>query len=46
MWGDGKIVRDYLYISDLVDLIVRCWDGGVPGRVPYSQRWLRQGPLP
>ncbi len=30
LWGDGKVVRDYLYISDLVDLIVRCMDGGSP----------------
>jgi UDP-glucose 4-epimerase len=30
LWGDGKVVRDYLYISDLVDLIVRCLDGGSP----------------
>jgi UDP-glucose 4-epimerase len=30
LWGDGKIIRDYLYISDLVDLIVRCLDGESP----------------
>lgn len=26
IWGDGKIIRDYIYISDLVDLIARCLD--------------------
>jgi UDP-glucose 4-epimerase len=30
LWGDGKVVRDYLYISDLVDLIIRCMNGGSP----------------
>lgn len=24
LWGDGRVVRDYLYITDLVDLVLRC----------------------
>lgn len=28
IWGDGRVVRDYLYIADLVDLVVRCLEFG------------------
>jgi len=24
LWGDGSIIRDYFYISDLVDAMIRC----------------------
>jgi len=26
LWGDGSIVRDYFYISDLVDALIKCAD--------------------
>jgi UDP-glucose 4-epimerase len=28
IWGDGEIVRDYIYIDDLVDLALRAVDSG------------------
>ncbi|MBI5966096.1 MAG: NAD-dependent epimerase/dehydratase family protein [Chloroflexi bacterium] len=26
LWGDGSIIRDYFYISDLVDAMIKCAD--------------------
>lgn len=31
VWGDGEIVRDYIYISDLVDLCRRAGESSVQG---------------
>jgi UDP-glucose 4-epimerase len=31
IWGDGSVVRDYLYVSDLADLCVRAAGCGVTG---------------
>lgn len=31
IWGDGGIVRDYIYIDDLVDLAIRAADSGASG---------------
>lgn len=30
LWGDGRVVRDYLFISDLVELVLRCTESVVP----------------
>jgi UDP-glucose 4-epimerase len=30
LWGDGKIVRDYFYISDLVDAMIACIKHNAP----------------
>lgn len=31
IWGDGSVVRDYLYIDDLVDAFLRVISAGAPG---------------
>ncbi len=31
IWGDGEIVRDYLYISDVVDACMKAMDSGLTG---------------
>ena len=31
IWGDGSVVRDYIYIDDLVDMIMKAASGGVTG---------------
>jgi UDP-glucose 4-epimerase len=31
IWGDGSVVRDYLYIDDLVDAFMRVIAAGAPG---------------
>lgn len=31
VWGDGSVVRDYIYISDLVDLAIAASDRGFSG---------------
>lgn len=33
LWGDGSTVRDYIYVSDLADGIVKAALHGAPGRV-------------
>jgi UDP-glucose 4-epimerase len=30
LWGDGSIVRDYFYISDLVEALIKCTDHPAP----------------
>ena len=33
IWGDGGVVRDYLYVSDLIDALVRAAEVELPERV-------------
>ncbi len=30
LWGDGRVVRDYLFINDLIDLVLRCIEFDLP----------------
>ncbi|WP_194185803.1 NAD-dependent epimerase/dehydratase family protein [Prosthecochloris ethylica] len=32
VWGDGSVIRDYLYVEDLADLCMRCATSPPPGR--------------
>lgn len=31
IWGDGSVIRDYIYIDDLSDLIIKCINKGKSG---------------
>jgi UDP-glucose 4-epimerase len=33
VWGDGSVVRDYLYVGDVADALVRALDCALPERV-------------
>lgn len=43
IWGDGRVVRDYIYIEDLLDLFLRCIDARIGDETPVFNAGSGEG---